>query len=366
MTKRERYLKVLQKEKADALSWVPNFDHWLNVNMANHTVPIEYRGMTRNDIVRAVDATIWSRVSMLHEVHPNVEIEREEVAGEYLRTTFKTPVGSVQTLNQFAKDSTRALFLKEHMIKTVKDIKVVQFIVEDTQYSMDIQPFLQSEREVGEDGVSLVNLPICFPYIQFGKTDAGWERGIYLWYDHQGEVESLMEAYRIKAEEAACLLAKSPAQIISCGDNMDEWTTPPNIFKRYALDFYQRIANILHKEGKIFQVHWCGRTGHLLPFVSQCGIDVVEAVTVQPMDKLTIPKALELAGDQVVIQGGVPSIMMCPQGGSKKQLEEYLTALVCQVPLGYRFVLGMSDNVPPDADFSRVKMISDIVNSLKN
>lgn len=58
--------------------------------------------------------------------------------------------------------------------------------------------------------------------------------------------------------------------------------------------------------------------------------------------------------------------MMCPQGGSKKQLEEYLTALVCQVPLGYRFVLGMSDNVPPDADFSRVKMISDIVNSLKN
>ena len=82
------------------------------------------------------------------------------------------------------------------------------------------------------------------------------------------------------------------------------------------------------------------------------------------MDRITIPEVLEKVGENVVIQGGIPSIMMCPQGATREELEEYVRDLLNKVPLGYRFVLGMSDNVPPDADFYRVKMISDIVNSI--
>lgn len=34
------------------------------------------------------------------------------------------------------------------------------------------------------------------------------------------------------------------------------------------------------------------------------------------------------------------------------------------VPRGRRFVLGMSDNTPPDADFERVRLAADLVNRL--
>lgn len=364
MTRRERYMRILRKETADTVVWAPNFDHWLTVNRANGTLPAAYQGMSRNDVVRAVDATIWARSSVLKSSSPNVKVKKNELEDKYVRTEYQTPLGSVETLHVYASDMTQALFLKEHMIKRPEDVKVVRYLVEDVQYELAPDAFLECEAEVGDDGITVVGLPYCMPYIQFGKTDAGWERGIYLWQDHREEVEGLMEAYSQSVEEAAKIIAASPATVVQSGDNMDQWTTSPPLFREYGLPHYQRIARILHGAGKIFQGHWCGRTGHLLPMVQEAGLDVIEAVTVAPMDNLTIPEALDLAGDHVVIQGGIPSVSMCEQGGSRDELRDYVEELLSQVPLGRRFVLGMSDNVPPDADFERVRIISDIVNSL--
>ena len=67
-----------------------------------------------------------------------------------------------------------------------------------------------------------------------------------------------------------------------------------------------------------------GKKGDLLPFVPECDIDVVEAVTVKPMSSLTVPEALKLVGDKVVIQGGIPSVLFCPQGGSRPDFKNYL------------------------------------------
>ncbi len=364
MTHRERYLTILRKRKADTIVWAPNFDHWLGVNRANGTLPEEYKDMTRNDIVRAVGATIWARTGVLKSERPNVHVRSEEETGKYIRTIYETPAGCVETLHQYATDFTRALFLKEHMIKRVEDIEVVKFMVQDTRYTLDAEPFFQCEKDVGDDGISLVGLPVCVPFIQFGKTDAGWVQGLYLWNDHTREVEELLEVYTEKAVEAAELLGQGPCEVVQSGDNMDELTMPPNLFKRYAVPYFKRISEILHGGGKIFQVHWCGRTKRLLPLVHGTGIDVIEAIVTAPMTDLTVNEALEILQGEVVIQGGVPSIFMCEQGGTRDDLRSYMKGLLREVPIGEWFVLGMGDNVPPDADFERVKIISDMVNSI--
>ncbi len=365
MTRRERFLAILGKQRADTITWAPNFDHWLNVNRANDTVPAEFDGMSRNDIVRAVDATIWARTGVLRSERPNVRVRREEDPGKTIRTVYETPVGCVETLHRYAGDLTHALFLTEHMVKRVEDIEVAKFIAADTTYTLDVEPFLESERDVGDDGISLVGLPTCVPFIQFGKTDAGWVNGIYLWHDHPREVEALLEVYTAKNVEAARLLADSPCKVIQSGDNMDEWTMPPNLFERYAVPYYRRISAILHEAGKILQGHWCGRTKRLLPLVPDTGIDVVEAFASAPMADLTVAEALDALRGKVVLQGGIPSILMCEQGGTRDDLRRYVDELLRTVPIGEWFVIGMGDNVPPDADFERVKIISQMVNALE-
>ncbi|HOL68261.1 MAG TPA: uroporphyrinogen decarboxylase family protein, partial [bacterium] len=322
---------------------------------------VKYQGLDRNEIVRRVQGTIWARTGCLdREIDGSVEIVKKEENGAII-TAYHTPVGSVQTVHRRAGDITQALFLKEHWIKEVSDLKVVAWIVEHTRFRLNTKPFWESEAAVGEDGISLVGLPYCLPYIHFGKNDCGWERGIYLFHDHRAEVEGLLELYTQKAAEAARLLAQAPALVITSPDNMDEWTTPPAIFKKYAIPYYQKIASILHSAGKVFQVHWCGRTQHLLEFVPECGIDVVEAIAVRPMSDLTIPEALEKVGEKVVVQGGLPSVIFCEQGGSRQDFQKYVAELLEKVPHGRRFALGMSDNVPPDADFDRVEMVGEMV-----
>lgn len=366
MTRRDRYMTILRKGKADSIIWAPNFDHWLNVNRANGTLPEEYVGMSRNDIVRATGATIWARVNIVHVEYPNVQVRQEEEPGVYIRRTYQTPVGEVQTLHCYATDLTHALFLKEHMIKRVEDIEVVKFMAADARYTLDPQPFYECEQEVGDDGISLVSLPICVPFIQFGKTDAGWVQGLYLWHDYRHQVEELLEVYTDRLIEVAKLLAQGPAKVIQSGDNMDELTMPPHIFRQYAIPYYRRIADILHSAGKIFEVHWCGHTKRLLPLAVGTGIDVIEAVVTVPMTDLTVQEALASVEGKIVLQGGVPAIFMCPQGGTRDDLRRYIEDLLARVPIGEKFVLGMGDNVPPDADFGRVKMISDIVNALES
>lgn len=364
MTRRERYLTILGKGRADGLTWAPNFDHWLGVNTANGTVPAKYGGLSRNDIVRSVGATIWARAGMLRADRPNVRERREEEPGEWVRTTYETPVGSVQTLHRYASDLTRALFLTEHVVKRVEDVRVVEFMVRDTSYSLDSKPFLECEQQVGEDGISLASMPFCVPFIQFGKTDVGWADAYYLWNDYPIEVEALLEAYTDKAVEAAEVLSCGPGVLIQSGDNMDELTMPPFLFERYAVPYYRRISEILHRGGKLFQVHWCGRTKSLLPLVAGTGIDVIEAIATVPMTDLSVTDAIGVLRGQVVVQGGIPSVLMCEQGGSRDDLIRYVEDLLNRVPIGEWFVLGMGDNVPPDADFERVQMISDLVNAI--
>lgn len=361
MTKRERYLTVLGKGRADRLTWAPNLDHWLDLNKKHGTVPEKYRDLARNDIVRAAGGTIWARTGVLRSETKNVAIEEiRSNDGKEIKTVYKTPVGNVYTTHQEITDER---YMTGHMIKSVDDIAVVKFMAENTEYSVFESDFAMCEAEVGDDGISLVSLPYCMPFIQFGKTDCGWETGLYLYYDHTQAVEDLMETYSKKIEQAAALVAGTGVRVVQLGDNMDELTVSPTLFKTYALPFYKIISNILHEGDKLFQVHWCGRTKMLLNLAVGSGIDIIEAVSVHPLDTIYMPEVLDKTGD-IIIQGGVPSVMMCPQSATRDELADYIKNLLAKVPHGEKFVLGMSDNVPPNADFSRVEMISGLVNAL--
>ena len=109
------------------------------------------------------------------------------------------------------------------------------------------------------------------------------------------------------------------------------------------------------------EAHWCGRTQHLLPLVPQTGIDVVEAVVTEPMAQITLDDALNALDGKVTLQGGIPSVLVVPDITSQRDFEHYIHSVVLKQKGRPGFILGMSDNVPPNADFSRVEMISKLI-----
>lgn len=360
MTKRERYLKALRNEPVDELVWAPNFDYWLNVNQAENTLPAKYAGMSRNDIVRSIGGYIWNRASGFRAVMDKSVIVKQYEEGTDTVVQYDTPLGSVRSVYSVTEGEKRGRFLKEHFIKDLESLRVMVYVVESTHYEADYEPCLQALKETGDDGIVL-NMSLCVPFIQFAKTDAGYINGFYLWTDYPNEVNKLIDAYTQSFLQGYRILADGPADVISTGDNMDGTTISPSIFQQYAIPFYREAKKIFAEKGKIFEGHWCGRTQTLLSLVPGCGLDVVEAIVTKPMADITLQDALEILQGEVVLQGGIPSVLVCNEGTDKQGFIDYIQQNICPLKGKTGFLLGMSDNVPPNADFERIEMVAELI-----
>ncbi|MBD3184068.1 hypothetical protein GF312_17420 [Candidatus Poribacteria bacterium] len=361
MTNRERMLLGLSGGRPDRIPWAPNFDWWLGVNTRMDTVPKEYKGLSRNDIVRKVGGAIWARAGAIGSKASEEVKVTQRTEGDKIHTVYETPVGSVSTMRQVAEEWTRAVFLKEHMVKQVEDLKVIRFMVENTTYYPAYESFTKADEQVGDDGIALFQGAPSLPMIQIMKTYIGWVNGLYMLHDHTKEMEHTADVLTQKAVEAYELLADSPAKVISTGDNLDERTMSPKLFKRYGLPYYRQMSEILHKKDKIFKSHACGWVKHLLPMIKESGLDAIEAFAIEPMNDLSIKEARELLDGRVSIMGGVPSVIMIRDNMNQEDFRKYILKVLDDIQPGDGFVLGMADNVPADADFSRVKMISEIL-----
>lgn len=361
MTKRERYLKALRNESVDELVWAPNFDYWLSVNRAEGTLPAKYRDMQRNDIVRAIGGTIWNRAGGLKQVRDGriAERSRKESDGTVV-DELVTPMGTLRRVLSPTEGPHRAKAITEHYIKDVDSLRIMKYVAESSHYEPNYEPTLKALKETGDDGVVL-NSNFCVPFIQFAKTDAGYENGFLMWMDHREEVDAYIQALFNQFLQGYRVLADGPADVIATGDNMDGFMISPPIFEEYAIPFYQEAKKICAARSKLFEGHWCGRTQNLLPLVPGCGLDIVEAIVSKPMADITISEAVDMLKGQVVLQGGLPSVIVCPECMDRAGFDAYVRKQVLPLRGRRGFILGMSDNVPPNADFTRVEAVAELI-----
>jgi uroporphyrinogen-III decarboxylase len=269
-------------------------------------------------------------------------------------------VGTVSTRHQQAPDSSKAWFLVEHRVKAFDDLRVLKYLTEHTTHTLDDAPYHQAVAEVSDDGIVLTHsYPV--PFIEFAKMEVGYSDAYYLLADYPEQTADLLATLEEKYLEAYRLLAGSACTLITNGDNMDQLTCPPHYFQRYAVPYYQQVAAILHVGGKIVQGHWCGKLDTILAEVPGCGLDAIEAVTPKPMTGVDMRACMDLLEGKITVQGGIPAVYMCHEGCTRAELASYIRTLLDQVGHRRGFILGMGDNVPPNADFDRVRMISDLV-----
>ncbi|MCL2813366.1 MAG: hypothetical protein FWD23_02070 [Oscillospiraceae bacterium] len=362
MTKRERYLAAMRRDPTDGeLVWAPNFDYWLAVNGAGATLPEAYVNKSRNDIVRAIGASIWNRAgALLTSQDPKIKHTSGKRPNGASYHEITTPVGTVYEEFMPSESKHSSYAHTKHFITDRQSLRVMTYIAQGTDYSVDFENARKALKETGDDGIVLHQL-LCVPLIQFAKTDAGYMNAFYLMEDYPEDVGCLLSVYHKKYVEAFKMLAGTTADVIEFGDNMDEVMISPKLFKRYAVGFYQECKSALKGSGKILAAHWCGRTQHLLPLLPETGIEVVEAVVTSPMADISLKNALEALDGKVALQGGIPAVMVCADVISPAEFENYIESTILALKGMPGFILGMSDNVPPNADFSRVEMIAKLI-----
>ncbi|MFH1566613.1 MAG: uroporphyrinogen decarboxylase family protein, partial [Gemmatimonadota bacterium] len=137
----------------------------------------------------------------------------------------------------------------------------------------------------------------------------------------------------------------------------DRDLTWPPFFREQIAPWLRRVADRLHRAGKRLLTHTDGENEGLLPLYTECRFDVAESVCPAPMTRLTLRQLREGFGRGIAVWGGVPSVALLPESMDDAAFEAYVDQLFEQIGDGRHLILGVSDNVPPDADLERLARI---------
>lgn len=390
MTDKERMLRAARGEWADRLPFAPRLDLWHNANVLRGTLPPGYApGATTAEIAdrlgvahhRVVpeflrpwrpDSTIdrglgvfrpWG-YSYLAELEGVERVVRTE--GDSTLVEYRTPVGSVScklTLTDEMRQSGASVaWIDEPVLKRVEDYAVVGYIFRNIRVTPDYDNYRRFQAEVGDRGLAVAfGIGSASPMHHVMKDLAEGTQFYYELADHPKELQQLCEDMTPFYERVVQVLADSPAEAVMMGANYDDTITYPPLYEAHIMPWLQRWADILHAKGKIFMSHCDGENEGLVELLAESGFDVAESVCAPPMLSCTLARLRRAFGDRVTIFGGVPSVALLEDSMSEEGFEAHMRALFAEIAPGDRFILGVSDMVPPDAKWERLVRIAEMV-----
>ncbi len=350
----------MRGEPVDRMPFIARMDLWYGFHRNRGTLPHPYENAELWDIQRDLGVGIFGFGVWMESFYKLVRrFEVEESTENGLTTTiWRTPYGDLTARDRMSEELMEAAGAGariEFPFKSAADYDALRYIIEHTDVVENFDAYGRFVDSIGGDGIALPfsgHLPAHQLMLQF----MGYERFYYELFENEDRVLGLVELLTDQQRRILDLAATCPAQAIEVGGNYDEQMTPPPIFDRFFAPFYREAREKLSSAGKVLAIHGDGEMRVLLSKIMECGVQVVEAVTPQPMTSIDIRATRLLWGDRVAFWGGLPSVILT-EVFSEAEFEQYLEDLFEAVAPGDRFILGFGDNVPTDALFDRVKRV---------
>ncbi len=358
MTDRERMLAILRHEPVDRAIWQPRIEHWYLTNKRFGTLPERNRDMSLLEVYDDIGASVRS----YYFYNPCIQrIEHEDVVYETVESTakrevavWKTPVG---TLEAVARKTAESGLTSEFPVKTMGDVKVVEFILRNRRWEFDREKFDEAEAIVGDRGTG-VTYNLRIPPMRLFIEYLGFEATVYAMHEQPREIDAFIDLMEETDDAFYDVIRESPLVAVNFGDNVDANLLPPSLMRRYALPYYQRRTSELRAAGKRCFPHWDGALRGLLDFVPECGFDGFEALTPEPMGDVPLEAIAEALGHDYVLLDGMPATHFLPPF-TRADVEEFATTMLDTFAPG--LILGISDEMPPAGDIDAVRMVGEMV-----
>jgi uroporphyrinogen-III decarboxylase len=363
MNNRERILAILNRQAPDRLPWIPRLELWYNARVMTGTMPQEWRGLSLREVERKLGVGTPARDGRIFEVqYPGVQVSTwDEGAKRILE--YRTPLGAVRQVTGFSETLDRQGLpgrVEEHLLKGPEDYRVWEWMLERCRYVPTYDAFRSYDAQIGGDGLPLVPAGEN-PFYEFLEVLAGYQDAFYQLADHPREVERLLTVMaEVHRERLWPVVADSPAQLLLNGSHLSSQFTPPALFEKHILPYYQEFIPLMHERGKWVAMHADADASRILALIERAGWDMVECFVTAPMVPLTLAQAREAWEERVIIWGGLPSLLLSPSV-PEKEFRAYVLELFDIIAPGDAFILGVADNVMPDSLIDRIAWVSEQV-----
>jgi hypothetical protein len=351
-------LAVFQGEDPGGVLWQPRLEYWYDVNSERGTLPGHLQQHSLLDVYDYCHASVRYFTRPLRWRYKTVQIAERWEGEQRLRRTWETPLGTLSEVVHYDEWNVSA-YNAEHKLKRPEDFKVLEFMLQDEEWYWDQEAYEQDLQRVGERGSPQFffrRSPIQGLFIEH----MGFERTVLMMHDNPALIQHYVEAASAADDAMYEVLCRSPVEILNLGENIDASLDPPPIWTKHLVPYYRRRVEQLHSAGRFVHIHVDGTMKPLLLHLRDCAWDGVEAATPVPQGDVTLGEIKEALGDRVLLDG-LPALYFLPAFS----VDTLIECLKRVVDLFYpRLVLGISDEMPPDGDIERVRLVGELVQEL--
>ena len=126
----------------------------------------------------------------------------------------------------------------------------------------------------------------------------------------------------------------------------------------------KRAAAGVHAKGAQLFVRVSGCAGDMLQDIAESGVDCIEGVCCPPQGDTMMAKARSIAGNHVLLWGGLPQESLLPAWGHRefRKMAQYIAEEACCEP---NEILGAAGGVPPGADISRIRYLAELYKQME-
>jgi uroporphyrinogen-III decarboxylase len=377
-------LAAIRGEPTDRIPWAPRMDLWYIANRASGTLPKGFEGLDIVEIARKLDVGCHAMgadftlpagrdISLRgigcenhRDLAHRVELRGLQVEstddGEDLRTRIRTPAGEVFTHLYRDAEMTRngisLPFVKAYPIRSAKDLEAVAQVFEHLDVAPTPDSYAEFKKRIGEQGIAVARGPIAASPMHLILHElVAMDQFYYLYADEREALHRLSERMTPFFDKLLDALAASDAEVVLWGANYDQDLTWPPFFRDEIAPWLKKAGDRVHAAGKFLLSHTDGENKALLPLYPACGFDVAESVCPHPMTQCTLAEIRKGMGPRTTVWGGIPSVALLDDSMSSRDFEKYLDSLFASLGAGDHLILGVSDNVPPRANLSRLEEI---------
>ncbi len=352
---REMSLAIFRGEDPDGVLWQPRLEYWYDVNKKRGTLPEHLKEASLLDVYDYCYASVRYFTNPLRGRYKNVQGTEQWEDVKQLRRTWETPVGTLTEVMRYDEWGL-SIYNTEYKLKKPEDFKVLEFMLQDEEWYWDQAAYEWDLQRVGERGSPQFffrRSPIQGLFIEH----MGFEKTVYMMHDYPALIQHYVEVASEAGNAMYEALCQSPVQILSFGENIDATMDPPPIWSKHLVPYYRKRVEQLHDAGKFVHIHVDGTMKPLLPHLRDCPWDGIEAATSLPQGDVTLEEIKGALGDRVLLDG-IPALYFLPSFSTETLIESVKQVVELFYP---RLVLGISDEIPPDGDIERVRLVGELV-----
>ncbi len=359
MKLRERFETVFRGGKPDAMVFFGDMTYWYSAHQQIGDLPEIWRGprgigQLHRDL--GLGEYVPGCCAYATAEGDGVHVEGKTENG--VRTLeWHTPLGTLRQCQEYSAPSFSWGYT-EHAVKTADDLKVLRYIMEHRRYRPTPETIVKIDKDYADFGVPIVAVPGS-PITELNKTWMGIMDMCYLLADEPVEVKKTLEAIAESQDSIYAITEASACPYVMICENLTA-ETMGGYFDEFIGPYQTRRMAGLHAHGKKALIHNDGTLRGTLEKLAATGVDCVDSVVPAPVGDVTVADLRALAGDEILLLGGLPGAMFAPPF-TARHMEKHVREIIRLHKDSGRFMLGVADQVPPNGDLELVRLVSNLV-----